>query len=202
MTCPDCHQKNNDGAKFCRFCGTRLVTYRHANLEKESTDTWNYAGFGIRLAAYIVDLLGIYIVSFGIGIVLGVLELFFLGENSTLVIPDTVWSYVGYVIYNTFCLAVWSTTLGKAAFGLKVTNMAGNKLTFGDALKRSILQPFSTILFGIGYWQMHKHPNRQAWHDSTANTLVMRKDKSLWLGYLLVIASILANIILLAYLAE
>lgn len=184
MFCKNCGKPIPDQSKFCRHCGTKVVipTSAITHLSERETSTIPelrpkpfqimYAGFTIRLGAYVIDYLGIILVFFLIGIFLYLI----FGVEEYDSSYDIVYGYLGYVIYNTISLTLWSTTLGKRVYGLEVKTEEGLNLSFAQALKRSLLQPFSTAFFGIGYWNMNNNPTHQAWHDKTAHTVVtMRK---------------------------
>ncbi|KKT45689.1 MAG: RDD family protein [Candidatus Collierbacteria bacterium GW2011_GWF2_44_15] len=179
MICTKCGKVNKLSAQFCRYCGSRIVDIEEGVFDKEK---FTPAGFWIRLGAYIIDLIGIL----GCAVVLGFVMTILFGESIT-DLPNVFWSYASYVIYSTFTLSIWSTTLGKYIYGLKVINESENNIDFGTAVKRSLLQPLSTIFFGIGYWNMDKNINKQAWHDEKSRTIVVRRKKNLVLAYLLTI---------------
>lgn len=191
--CSKCGEKTKPDDTFCYNCGNKLTT-EHKVEESKVDDKTNskgnknveYAGFWIRLGAYAIDILGM---AGGAVVVWFVLSVLF-GEE-VYEWPDIVAGYFGYVIYSTFTLTIWSTTFGKYLYGLKVETESSNRLNFGRALKRSLLQPLSTVLFGIGYWNMNKNPKKQAWHDKRANTVVVRERKSLALAYIVTIIAVI-----------
>lgn len=187
MYCRHCSKKIPEGGKFCRHCGNRLVGSREeapmVDEMVESSTKLEYAGFWIRFGAYIIDLLGMWGIAFAVGLVLSLM----FGE-SVLDGSNMVWVYFPYVIYNAFALSIWSTTFGKYLYGLRVFSEKKEDLNFKTALTRSLLQPFSALLFfGMGYWNMNKNDKKQAWHDKIAKTMVVRDEKRLTLAYIITI---------------
>ena len=161
-------------------------------LPTENTEV-KYAGFWPRFVAYIIDdlLLGLvgFVVSLpfiggivfsAIGIsknpdeaeniavgVLGILGSIF---GMILVIAAIGWLY--------FALMESSKnqgTLGKMALGLKVTDMDGNKISFGRATGRYFSKILSGMILMIGYIIAGFTDKKQALHDMIASCLVLRK---------------------------
>jgi len=186
MYCKHCGKEIPENSEFCRYCGNQLSTLNKAHVVVEkvhqvSPEKVEYADFRIRLGAYIIDFLGMCAGAFGMGALFGYL----FEEDIVNALPDIFWSYFSYVIYSTFSLTIWSTTFGKYLYGLNVaTEDNDESLTFGRSLKRSLLQPLSTLFFCVGYWNMEKNPKNQAWHDKSARTVVVRKQRSLVLAYI------------------
>ncbi|MDX2415116.1 MAG: RDD family protein [Bacteroidales bacterium] len=161
-------------------------------LPTENTEV-KYAGFWLRFVAYLIDdlLLGIvgFVVSLpfiggivfsAIGIsknpdeaqniaagVFGILGSIF---GMILVIAAIGWLY--------FALMESSKnqgTLGKMALGLKVTDMDGNKISFGRATGRYFGKILSGMILMIGYILAGFTEKKQALHDMIASCLVVRK---------------------------
>lgn len=182
--CSNCGKQVEEGVKYCGKCGSKVIPSRISKRDGASERVMHneeYAGFWIRLGAYSIDILGT------VGVVM-VLSLF-LGEL-VYGIPDTLLGYIAYVIYSTLSLSIWSTTIGKGLYGLRVKAEEGSDLKFKVALKRSLLQPLSTAFFGVGYWHMNKNDKRQAWHDTKSSTIVMRERKNLILAYTVTVIAV------------
>jgi len=207
MICYICGNEIPNISKFCRFCGaaqeelvavkttaqpiTQLTENTHTTVESSRTaripegtnvtTSPRYGGFLIRLAAYILDYGLLLIVFIGIGLIIG-------SDAYEKVIANnsTIFGYLGFVVYNIFFLSTWSTTPGKALYGLRVAyKVNGQKVSFGTALGRSILQIISTFLFGVGYWNMGSDKYKQAFHDVQTKTVVLREEVNLALPLIL-----------------
>jgi uncharacterized RDD family membrane protein YckC len=65
-------------------------------------------------------------------------------------------------------------TIGKKAMGLKVTNLGGEKITFGQATGRHFGKFLSALILLIGYLMMLWDDKKQTLHDKLARTLVLK----------------------------
>ena len=65
-------------------------------------------------------------------------------------------------------------TLGKIALGLKVTDGAGQPISFGRATGRHFAKIISVLTFFIGFMMAGWTQRKQALHDMIADTLVIR----------------------------
>ncbi|HTW94542.1 MAG TPA: RDD family protein [Tepidisphaeraceae bacterium] len=67
-------------------------------------------------------------------------------------------------------------TLGKLALGLKVTDMQGQRISFGRATGRYFGKFVSGLILYIGFLMAAFTARKQALHDLMAETLVVRKE--------------------------
>jgi len=78
------------------------------------------------------------------------------------------------IFYQAFFVMKYGATLGKIAMKIRIVEV--NTLQTPNvivALNRSIIRIISEMMFYLGYiWGM-MDPNRQAWHDKSAKTLVV-----------------------------
>lgn len=151
-----------------------------------------YAGFWKRFAAYLIDTILIGAVSFMI--LIPGLALFGIGVAMS-ALNDEPSSVVGMIIaaiagYLVFILVIWigtwlyfalmessskQGTLGKMALGIKVTDLHGNRLTFGRATGRYFAKIISGMTMGIGYIIAGFTERKQALHDLIASCLVVNQ---------------------------
>lgn len=166
-------------------------------LDIDEVDVTNYAGFGLRLAAWLIDLLLIgVVVAIAMG-VLGVIGFSALGgaegfedfANSPEEVPPgmiaaMMGAYMGFIGFT--MVAAWlyfalmessyrQATLGKMAVGIKVTNMEGGRISFLNATGRYFGKIISGMIMYIGYIMAAFTEKKQALHDMMASTLVLRK---------------------------
>jgi uncharacterized RDD family membrane protein YckC len=66
-------------------------------------------------------------------------------------------------------------TWGKQALGLYVTDLSGNRVTFGRASGRFFAKFVTGMTMGIGYIMAGFTERRQALHDMIASCLVLRR---------------------------
>lgn len=127
--------------------------------------TQPYAGFWLRFCAAFID--GILV-----AIVAAIIEAGAHSEGMGFLVR-----VVGGWLY--FALMESSqnqATLGKMALGLKVTDMNGNRLSFGHATGRHFGKYISILTLFIGYILAGVTEKKQALHDMMAGTLVVRKQ--------------------------
>jgi uncharacterized RDD family membrane protein YckC len=80
------------------------------------------------------------------------------------------WLYNAY-----FESSEWQATLGKKVMNLVVTDLDGQRLTFGRASGRFFAKIISGLIpFGVGYIMAGFTEKRQALHDMIASCLVLR----------------------------
>jgi uncharacterized RDD family membrane protein YckC len=65
-------------------------------------------------------------------------------------------------------------TLGKRLFGISVTDLRGNRISFGRASGRFFARYLSGALFMLGYLVQPFTAKRQTLHDAITGTLVVR----------------------------
>ena len=128
-----------------------------------------YAGFGARLGAYIID-------SLIIGIPFGITNTIISSIN------ENISSFVS--ILGIF--AIWlyfakmesgpqQATIGKKISGIKVTDLNGNRISFAKASGRHFGKIISALIFLIGYLMVAFTEKKQALHDIIAGCLVIKK---------------------------
>lgn len=127
-----------------------------------------YAGFWIRLLAYILDSLVLLAVN---RILTAVPALngpeAFLGFNY----PELLINLAYFVVLT----AVYGQTLGKMALGIKVVSSDGSPSGWGPILLRETIGKFlSAMLLLIGYLMAAFDWKKRALHDRIAETYVVR----------------------------
>jgi uncharacterized RDD family membrane protein YckC len=150
-----------------------------------------YAGFWKRFAAILID-----------GVLLWVVDLFLLvpflgmlglgiftsamndGEPSPGMIMSIIGAYMGSLVL--ICIAGWlyfaimessvkQATLGKMALGIIVTDMNGQRISFGRATGRYFGKILSALILYVGYIMAGFTEKKQALHDIIASCLVVNK---------------------------
>lgn len=196
MNCIKCGANLIKLSKFCKNCGEAQISPKSTMDEASSSESnIKYAGFWIRLGAYLIDFIGLTLFAIVLGFASAYIGIRYFSSISTEI--DYLLTYVLWVIYSTFFISIMSTTPGKKIYGLWVANERGENPDFIAVLTRSILQPLSTLLFGIGYQNMDKNEKKQAWHDRQAKTCVMQEVRS---NYILQILFSIIGFILFFYL--
>lgn len=155
----------------------------------------NYASFGQRLVAVIIDIVIIGVAqSFIIVPLLAAVGLGFASsaenmdfsnpEESAGMIAGIMALIGGYWILATCIQILYFTfmessknqaTVGKMAMGIIVTDLNGGKLDFSKALVRNLCKIISNLTMLIGYIMAAFTEKKQALHDMIASTLVVKK---------------------------
>ena len=143
----------------------------------------NYAGFWLRVAAYLIDTIIMYVALLPIALIFGLGMAFESNDpaGGTDLLINLI-SFVGGWLY--FALMESSAkqgTLGKMALGLVVTGLDGQRIGFGQATGRYFGKIVSALILLIGFIMAGLTARKQALHDIMANTLVLRgKPGEIW----------------------
>ena len=141
-----------------------------------------YGGFWIRVIAAIVDSIVVRVVitpfaaMFGLGgFAMGrwghaeTMFSFLGGGLTVLLMLATSWLYEALMESSSY-----QATLGKMIFGMKVTDLAGNRISFARATGRHFAKILSGMLLCIGFIMVGFTERKQGLHDILAGTLVRR----------------------------
>lgn len=147
-----------------------------------------YAGFWIRVGAWLID-------AIILGIVNSVISAFFGGGLGALVKPGqdpstinvaAVFGAIGMMILITCAIqfayftflesSEKQATLGKMALGLKVTDLNGQRISVGRAAGRFFSKIISSLILCIGYIMVGFTEKKQGLHDMIAGTYVVRTN--------------------------
>jgi uncharacterized RDD family membrane protein YckC len=142
-----------------------------------------YSGFWIRLVALIIDGIVVRVVVAPVGMIFGGLGLAggmmtgvphaglaLLGGGVTLILV-----LFGSWLYEAFMeSSSYQATLGKMIFGMKVTDLNGNRISFERATGRHFAKWLSGLVLCIGYIMVGFTERKQGLHDLLAGTLVRR----------------------------
>lgn len=141
-----------------------------------------YAGFWLRVGAYIIDAILLGIVGGIIGGIFGAglgaaassgadAESFLAGGSLLLNLISIV---IGVAYFAGMESSSWQATLGKKAVGIVVTDLNGNRISLGKAVGRYFAKILSTIILLIGYLMVAFTDKKQGLHDMLAGTLVLK----------------------------
>ena len=193
--CNKCGAPNSADAQFCSRCGSTLnpaagqmpaaaaaPAPSAAGAYVPVTAAVGYGGFWIRVVAFIID--GIIVraaawpvsMIFGLGGLAGMmggfphgglgLHLFGSGLVAVIVVFGS-WLYEAFMLSSPY-----QATLGKMIFGMKVTDLQGNRISFARATGRHFAKWLSGLCLCIGYIMVGFTERKQGLHDMLAGTLV------------------------------
>lgn len=151
-----------------------------------------YGGFWIRVIAFLIDAVLVRVVvhpiaaifgigglavsglgAGGLGAVLGhgagLLLLIFGGGVLAALTIGAGWLYEALMESSSY-----QATLGKMIFGMKVTDLYGNRISFARASGRHFARILSGLILGIGFIMVGLSARKQGLHDLIAETLVRR----------------------------
>ena len=170
MYCSQCGAENADTAAVCVQCGQALASVPAAAPASGPTV---YSSFWIRVGASLID----HIIILG-----SFLLLLFIAALSALMPPLKVllsiliWllSFIGPWLYHAlFESSEMQATPGKKAVGIKVTDLQGNRISFGRATGRHFAEWITGMTLFIGYVMVAFTEKRQSLHDMIAGTVVV-----------------------------
>jgi uncharacterized RDD family membrane protein YckC len=153
-----------------------------------------YAGFWLRFVAYLIDriILGIFTTAL-------LVPFFFLLGGAAMIdalvrnrgqgfdpgqlgglimialLISVIAGLVQWLYYAYLESGEKQATWGKQALGLYVTDLQGNRITFGRATGRFFAKFITGLTMGIGYIMAGFTERKQALHDMIANCLVLRR---------------------------
>jgi uncharacterized RDD family membrane protein YckC len=141
-----------------------------------------YAGFWLRFAAWIIDWLINFVASLFIrgiaGFMMGVGMSAGSSPNQAIFVSgmtSAVGLIIGWLYYALMESSSMQGTVGKLALSIKVTDMEGNRVSFGRATGRYFGRIISGLIVCVGFFMAGFTERKQALHDIMANTLVVRK---------------------------
>jgi uncharacterized RDD family membrane protein YckC len=207
--CSKCGSEISPTTAFCSTCGQAISGLvpaaavpslspvdpnQYAPVAPANYGGVAYAGFWLRLVAYIID--GVIC---GLTFVILLVPLFILTGAGTALskissgedISEDVATFVGlgfvfgflgiiflvsWLYYALSESSSWQATLGKKMLDLKVTDLSGQPISFGRASGRFFARIISHLIpLGIGYILAGFTEKKQAIHDMIASCLVLRK---------------------------
>ena len=185
--CNQCGSQNAAGATFCSKCGASIAAVAQplaATTARPVVVPARYGGFWIRFVAALIDGILVQVVVVPLGAVFGGaigvagVAARMPGEETRLV-AVIVGAALGLLASWIYEAAMESSslqaTLGKMIFGMKVTDLNGNRISFARATGRHFAKYLSSMILFIGYIMAGFTERKQALHDMLAGTLVIRR---------------------------
>jgi len=134
-----------------------------------------YAGFWMRLWAYLLDLIVISSIN-GI-LIYPVFRLFDMPlEKTHMFAPLSIATAITFYLYFILMTKFFKQTIGKMVFGLKVVDLNGGSLTWSTIVFREIIGKFiSKMILLIGFLIVAFTRKKQGIHDMVADTAVIHE---------------------------
>jgi uncharacterized RDD family membrane protein YckC len=139
--------------------------------------TGHYAGPVSRLGAFLIDVAIVWF-SFVLTIagITFIVDVFSRGDTTraTKLGPIglgllAVWAF----LYLWASLTIAGRTPGMGIVGIRVVNRQGGPLSPRQALIRTLVFPFSFLIFGLGFLGIFISPERRTMHDAAAGSVVV-----------------------------
>jgi uncharacterized RDD family membrane protein YckC len=216
MTCSACGAITKEGSPFCSSCGRPLIGFSVGRVATQfpapnsapamspaTPASRQYAGFWLRVAAAVIDLIILAIplamavsyLSLAMGSWRAFLELH-PGQTPDEIVDAFGRTYLfailcffiltGWLYFALFESSSWQGTLGKKFIGLSVADLEGNRVTFGRASGRyfggRLLAhvPFiGSLYILIDCICAGLTSRKQALHDMFSGCLVLRKNEGM-----------------------
>ena len=139
------------------------------------------AGFWVRFAAFVADILVILILSriAGVAIDLGAITID-LPEDSTNSFKDAFGFYIFTLLiafYFTFFIGWSGQTIGKMLLKIQVVTITGNPVGYGRAFLRYIGYHLCFMTVGLGFLIIVVDRNKRGLHDLIAGTCVVEVNE-------------------------
>jgi uncharacterized RDD family membrane protein YckC len=185
MYCSKCGTYHESAANFCSKCGSPLgsqanTAENNPYYQNDASDgnqaytspislhpeSVSYAGFWKRVGASLLD--GVII-----GLPSGIFLYILFGDNEA---ATNLVSFIVGILYKTLMeSSAKQATVGKMIVGIKVTDLNGQRISFGRAIGRYFASILSSLTLGIGYLLAGWTEKKQTLHDMVAGTLVVDK---------------------------
>lgn len=137
----------------------------------------DYASFGIRFGAKILDGIILWVVNIGLSVVAGMATGVSGGEpNIPMLIASVVVSLLLNIGYGTFFIGKFGATPGKMACKIKVVRPDGSPLGYGRAFGRIFAEILSGMICYIGYIMANFDEEKRSLHDRICDTRVIRNS--------------------------
>lgn len=201
--CSKCGAQNAGTGQFCQNCGLTLATglaaaqaaaparaYAQQPVVYAPAASTAYSGFWIRVLAFILDriVVGVAAAPFYFALVLpSLLRIIHEAQNNDEPSPEMIFSiiggasmflilvFMGYWLYEALLTASsWQGTIGKRVLRLKVTDEAGNRISFGRSTGRFFAKILSYATLWIGFIMVAFTDKKRGLHDILAGTVVVR----------------------------
>jgi uncharacterized RDD family membrane protein YckC len=196
LFCNKCCAQNTAGAQFCSRCGAAMGQMLGAVPTTPSSIPaspypapayqsiapavgFGYGGFWIRVVAAIADAVILRVVVAPVSMIFGGLGLaggFMTGMPHVALLGGGVTVVLlifGSWLYSAFMeSSSYQATIGKMLFGMKVTDLNGNRISFERATGRHFAKWLSGMFLCIGFIMAGLTERKQGLHDLLAGTLV------------------------------
>ncbi len=171
--CTGCGTTNQATSVYCHRCGLELPR------EAVTGPAMRPAGFWVRVTAFIIDQIFLFVVGLVIFFVNGdqesasVIDLL-AGFDAIDIWWDVMLPVAIEMAYFTVAIGIWGRTIGKAVMRVKVVRTDGGRVSMGRAFGRYLAYLLNWLTFGIGFLVIAFNPLKRGLHDLIVDTQVVR----------------------------
>ena len=182
VTCPRCDSSNEEVSVYCYSCGypfdeegSRQSSSSQDYGPQYDANTDSRAGqpadLSDRLYAYVAD--AFIALALAMAFIMTLMSQ--LGMHDVPVIGGPFgWLFLAIpLLYFTVLVTIWSTTLGKLYFELRVVRNDGSKIGIGRAFARHLCYAISFLIVGIGFLMIAFREDKRGLHDLICDTKVV-----------------------------
>ena len=182
VACPRCNSTNEESSIYCYSCGYPFDEAR----SRQSSSSRNYApqydaytnsrsglpaDFFQRLFAYLIDVVCVWALLIASVLVFSMMESWSSDPVSSSPLVCVIFAFGP--VYFSFSVGLWSTTVGKLIFKLRVVRNDGSKVGIGRAFARYLCYSISFLILGIGFLMILLRPDKRGLHDLICDTKVV-----------------------------
>lgn len=190
IVCPGCGKTSDAAAPYCQNCGRPLAAAQPPAATPPFTSApvpaaqppaaaLGYAGFWIRFVAFLIDACVLTVAFLPLRILFGI-RFWGLGRPvygapffGIIFFASIFRLIVNWLYFAGLESSPWQATLGKLALGLRVVDLEGRRISFGQATGRFFGKILSAMIFCIGFIMAGFTARKQALHDMLAGTYVL-----------------------------
>ncbi len=139
---------------------------------------FRYAGFWLRLVAVVIDTGVVLIIMWMLGLVFGINVASIeptQTELDSIRLLEIAAIFAAWIYYAVMESTAPQATVGKLFLGIYVTDLDGNRVSFGRASLRYWAKYISSAILFIGYVMAAFTRQKQALHDIVASCLVLKR---------------------------
>src|SRR3954471_13184285 len=149
-----------------------------SDVSDKSPDDFEYAGFWMRLGAYLIDVVILLVITIPLSLaVYG--SAYFRPDKGILAGPAD--AFISWGLPLLFTILFWrfkSATPGKMALSLKIVDAETlQPISWGKSIGRYLGYFVSALVIFLGFFWIGWDARKQGWHDKIAGTLVIRVYK-------------------------
>lgn len=168
--CSRCGTQISENVNFCQKCGNPLA------VPGNPPGILEYAGFWKRFLSSIIDAIIVNILGLVIGFMFGFMYGLTLGTAEGVEGPSFIMGLlISWIYYAGLESSPRQATYGKSAIGIIVTDLNGNRISFGKATARYFAKIISALLLLIGFLMIGFTEKKQGLHDIIAGCYVIVK---------------------------